>query len=466
MQFPILNGVYADETLNFRNTYPVNMIPVTMQSGISNGYLRIADGAVSLGTGAGAPRGGINWKDKCYRVSGSKLVLVDQFGQGTILGDVDNGERVTLTYSFDRLAICSNGKLFYWDGATLVQVVDVDLGVAKAVIWVDGYFMTTDGEFLIVTELGDPMSVNPLKYGSSEADPDPILTLLKLRGEVVAVNRYTLEAFNNVGGSLFPFARIEGALIQKGAIGPNAACVFADAVAFLGSGRNETPAIYMGLNGSVVKISTMGIDGLLTSYTNDSLSGVVLDTHVSQGADQLWVRLPDRTLVYDRSVSNILGEPVWFALSSAQTGFASYRVMDPVWCYAQWTVCDSQTGAFGIMDKDISTHFGAIVYWEFSTALLYNEGRGAVCNALELVCLTGRVTLGEDPVISTCYSLDGETWSQERPIKAGQQGDRMRRLIWFQQGLMRNWRIQKFIGDSHARLSVARLEIQLEGLGA
>ncbi len=83
----------------------------------------------------------------------------------------------------------------------------------------DGYFLSTDGEFLIVTELNDPTQVNPLKYGSSEADPDPVNAVLKLRNEVYAINRNTIEVFDNAGGDLFPFQRIEGAQIQKGAIG-------------------------------------------------------------------------------------------------------------------------------------------------------------------------------------------------------------------------------------------------------
>jgi hypothetical protein len=36
--------------------------------------------------------------------------------------------------------------------------------------------------------------------------------------------------------------------------------------------------------------------------------------------------------------------------------------------------------------------------------------------------------------------------------------------VWFQQGHMRNWRIQRFRGSSDAHISIARLEAQLEPL--
>ena len=102
--------------------------------------------------------------------------------------------------------------------------------------------------------------------------------------------------------------------------------------------------------------------------------------------------------------------------------------------------------------------------WEFDTTIIYNEGRGALFNNLELVSLTGSVAFGEDPTINTSYSVDGQNWSQQKIIKAGRQGDRAKRLVWFQQGWMRNWRIQRFQGTSDAHLSFIRLEAALEPL--
>jgi hypothetical protein len=52
----------------------------------------------------------------------------------------------------------------------------------------------------------------------------------------------------------------------------------------------------------------------------------------------------------------------------------------------------------------------------------------------------------------------------ERYISAGKTGDRGKRLCWFRCGILRNWRIQRFSGTSSARLTLARLEAQLEPL--
>ena len=144
---PLLSGIYATTTPDFRTAYPVNMVPVPMATGISNAYLRPGDGIVSDGTGPGADRGGINWNGSLYRVMGTRLVRIDPTGLVQDFGDVGPGGLVTFDYSFDRLAIASGGRLYYLTGSLLQQVVDPDLGVVVDFCWVDGYFFTTDGEF-------------------------------------------------------------------------------------------------------------------------------------------------------------------------------------------------------------------------------------------------------------------------------------------------------------------------------
>ena len=466
MKIPILTGIYTDSGPDFRTAYPVNLVPVPLPNGIDDGFMRPADGIIANGAGPGIDRGGINWNGVCYRVMGSKLVSIAENGAVTILGDVgDDGKDATLDYSFDRLVIASNLNLFYWSQSLgLLQVTDPDLGIVLDVVWVDGYFMTTDGEFLVVTDLSDPFAVNPLKYGSSEIDPDPVVALLKLRNEIYALNRQTIEVFDNVGGDLFPFQRIEGAQIEKGVVGTHACCVYLETVAFLGGGFNEAPGIYLGANATANKISTQEIDTILLNYTEEQLATVKLEARNDRAHQYLYVHLPDRTLVFDGEATKALSQPVWFILTSSLVDYSQYRAQSFVWCYNKWLVGDPASSAIGYFDIDVSTHWGATVRWEFGTTIIYNEGRGAIIQQLELVSLTGSVAFGTNPTINTSYSTDGQTWSQQKFINIGTTGDRAKRLVWFQQGWMRNWRIQRFQGTSQAHMSFARLEAAIEPL--
>ena len=464
MQIPILSGIYTDNGPDVRISYPVNLVPVPTDNGISAGYLRPADGLVSDGIGPGVGRGGINWNGVCYRVMGSKLVSVASTGAVTIIGDVGEGGPVTFTYGFDRLAIASNLALFYYDGTTLTQVTDVDLGSVVDAVWIDGYFMTTDGEFLVVTELADPFLVNPLKYGSSESDPDPVLALLRLRNEVYALNRNTIEVFDNVGGTGFPFQRIDGAKISKGVIGTHACCVYLDSIAFVGSGHNEAPGVYLGVNASASKISTVEIDRLLAEYTEEELATIVVETRNDNAHQHLYIHLPDRAIVYDATASQALGQQVWFVLVSTLVGVDVYKARYFVWAYDQWLCCSPVSYDVGHLTSTVSSHYGQRVRWEFGTTIVYSEGRGAVFNELELVAFPGRVALGQDPSIATSYSLDGVEWSMEKSIQVGSIGERTKRIVWFRQGSMSHYRMQRFRGTSDAHVSFARLEAQIEGL--
>lgn len=466
MQIPILSGMATDEAGDFRTALSRNMIPVPKDNAISKGYFRPADGIAEFGTGPGPDRGGINWNGVLYRVMGNSLVSVDSLGAVTVLGTVGGGEQVRLDYSFDVLGIAAGGVLYYWDGATLTSVTDPDIGNVIDVLWVDGYWMTTDGTSLIVTDLNDRYSVNPLKYGSSEVDPDPIKAELKLNDEVYALNRYTVEVFSNIGGNFFPFQRNAGAQFERGSIGTHCCAVFLDQIAFLGGGRNEAPAIWIGINNNTNKISTREIDTLLLDYSEAELAASVMEARVFKSHQLLYLHLPDKTLVYDGAGSQVVQEPVWFELDSGLLDTSMYRARNIVWVYDQWIVGDPTSSSIGKLDDTISTHYGQVIGWEFSTPIIYNGSNGAIFHQLELVALPGRVALGADPVVWTSYSLDGETFSQERPCPAGKQGDRTRRITWLRQGHMRNWRIQKFRGNSDAHLSFARLEAQLEPMNA
>lgn len=464
-QIPLLSGVYADQNGAYRTSYPRNMYPVPKEQGVSNGFFAPAEGLVILNDEApGIGRGGIEWRGVCYRVMGAKLCTVSASGGVTVLGDVGGSGPAIFDYSFDRLAIVSGGSLFYWNGSTLVRVTDPDLGTVRDVRWVDGYFMTTDGEYLVVTELDDPTAVNPLKYGSSEVDPDPVIGLLKLRNEIYALNRYTTEVFNNVGGDGFPFQRTEGAMVEAGAVGTHMKCLFGGAIALVGGGRSEPVAVYLIGSGSRQSISTAEIDQILEGYPESVLAECKIEARLWRKHEWLLIHLPDRTLVYDLSATKALEKSIWYTLDSGMLEPAQYRAQGWVWCYGMWLFDDPQAARIGTSSDASSRHYGDLVSWELATTMLYDEGRGAIVHELELVGLPGRVTFGDDPVIWTSYSLDGEKWSQERPVSAGRPGETLKRMRWMKQGKWVNVRIQRFRGTSDAHLAIARLEARVEAL--
>ena len=475
MQVGIISGIYADTTPELRTSYPVNLMPVPSSSGISSGYLRPGDGIVSNGTGPGPTRGGINWLGNLYRVMGSQLVQINSAGLISSLGNVGGvDDPVTFDYSFDELAVASAGNIFFWNGTVLTQGVYplVTIGSIIDFCFIDGRYMITDGDRLFVTDIGNPLVIGAFAFEEPIADPDPISAVIRLRNEVYAINRHTMEVYDNTTANVpFPFSVIDGAQIQKGCLGTHACCVYMDSIAFVGGGRNEAPGVYVGAAARTQKISTNEIDSILAEYPESRLANIVCEARNDKNHQHLYVHIPNiefgdtsgRTLVYDATASQALQQSVWFTLTSTLEGFEEYRARHLVWVYDNWYVGDPQSGLIGYLVQDVGSHWGAKVRWEFGTAIAYAGGKGALMQQLELVSLTGSVVIGTEPQISTSYSVNGLSYSQERFISVGTYGSN-KRLSWFQQGNLQNWRLQRFRGDSDAHITYVRLEAQVETL--
>lgn len=478
-QIPILQGIFTDAGADFRTSLPMNLMAVPKTTGISAGYLRTSEGMIefadSIYSGA-SDRGGINWNGVCYRVIGEWLTRVNADGSIDYLGQVDDdARRVVIVNSFDRLAIASAGKLYYWpiNGGTSF-VTDVDLGYVLDVVWIAGYFMTTDGANLIVTDLNDPFSVNPLKYGSSEVLPDPINSLLVIRNEVYAVNRYSVEVFQNVGGSLFPFRRIDGAMIPKGSIARDASCYFLDSFAFIGGGQNEGLSVWLGTMGGADKLATAEVERILQDYTEAQLQSVFMESRMDRMHALLYIHLPDKTLVYDHAASLDIGTPIWTVQTSGANGDQAYRARGFVRAYDKWLFGDNQSLRIGYLSTGDARQFGETVPWQFDTLFAYNEGRGAIVHSLELVRLPGRETLSNqsppatvETGIAVSWSDDGITYSQPRFGGKAKPGERAARATWRQLGRMSHYRSFRFRGMNNPYPDAfARLEAEFEPLGA
>lgn len=474
-QIPILSGINSTLAADFSVSYPRNLVPVPMTTGLSDGYLKLTDGisqfALFDASIIGVDRGGINWNGSCYRVIGQYFIRINANGSIDNLATVPTGGYVRFDFSFDRLAMAISGGLYYWDGVVFTQVTDPDLGTVVDMIWIDGYFMVTDGRTIPITDINNPYTVNPLKYGAIDSDPSPIVGLLKVRDEAYALSRYVISPMDNVGGANFPFQVVKGAIIQKGSIGTRTACVYMETIAFMGSARNEQPSIYLVSAGTTVKIATRQIEQELKNYSETVLSQALMETRSHDELQHLYIHLPDQTLVYDHVASQAVGVSVWFVLSSGADSYGLYRARNFVWCYDQW-LCGDVIDArrIGTLRNETAAQYGEDVGYQFDTPVVYTEGSGAILHQLELVLLTGRPIYTSDDFVEQyirrSFSTDGINFSQPKQKSLGSAGQFNKRPRWITCGIVRNWRIERFQGRTKTPVSFARLEAQFEKLNA
>lgn len=421
MQIPIINGITARDGL-FASDYPINLEPRARVSGVSQGQLVTTRGAIQRATGPGRGRGGINWNGEHYRVSGSRLIRLNSDGAFVDLGEVgDDGKPCGFDYSFDRLAIRSADRLFYWNRTALVEVTDPDLGPVKDMAWIDGYFATTDGEFVVVTDLLDPASVNPLKYGSAEQDPDPLTGILKFREELYAIGRHTIQVFSNVGGLNFPFAVVSGATILAGCVSASAKCQMGDkGFAFIGGARGEPLGLFVVAGGTAQRISNAEIETILAAET--SPEAIELEYRSFGEETYLLIHLAARTLGVSLQASAAADDGAWFFLHSGH--FDRYRPRHAVWFEGTHWIDDIEGGAIGQLSTATDAHFGTQPTWQLPSAIMFNDGAGFAINEVEL--------FGQFPLtgctIFFAMTRDGAVWSNE--IARNLTGRRDERVVW------------------------------------
>ena len=461
MQVQIVNGIYTDAKGDFRTAYPRNMMVVPKAQGMSNGYLRPAEGIQETNKTPGFERGGIVWRGEAYRVRGDRLIRIRADGTIDDIGFISNGDLnspATLAYDFNYLGICVTGAFYLYDGTTLTQVVDPLIEDVFTVAYLSGFWFLADGESIWSTNPGDPTTINPLKYASSEFDPDPIVALHAIRNELYAVNQYSIETFRVVGGTGVPIKRVDSSVITRGSVGRKGSVDFDGKVAFVGNRRDESLAIWIGRNGVSQKISTREIDELINADAD--ISSVWVEDRADRNHKLLYVHLSDQTLVYDERASEVMQQPIWVVLEPGE-GFTKYPGRVLLYAGGRWTCGNPEGLEIGFLTYDTAQIYGQNVNWEFSTPVIFNEGKNGVVSELELHGIRGHSAEGTDPVVMTRFSYDGQVWSRWRTTKAGKTGDRHREIKWFQQGELRDWRIQQFRGNSDCGISPAYLRAEI-----
>lgn len=445
---PLLGGMAANNQAEFVESVPLNLEPVAIDNKISTGQFRAPAGLVPHSVGPGDDRGAIVWNGRHLRVMGSSLI---EIGVG-VIGDVGGAGPVALDYGFDRLSIASGQKLFYLDANGLAQVTDPDLGRVNDALWVDGYFMTTDGSYVVVTQLSDPTQVDPLKYGSAEEDPDMITGLIKVRGEVYVTGRHTIEVLQNTGGNGFPFSVVDGATIPYGCVGPAAKCRFAESFAFVGSARNEALGVYVAGSGTAVKISSRALDRALQSVSDPA--SIEMEAWSFLDERRLLVHLPRETWVYLDGASRKLQQPIWYR----RTNCPRHAIeLNGKW----FAAIEDQLGT---LSNDVSTILGDPVEWRFDTPFAHADGASYILGEIELVGLPGRMPFGEEATAFFSYSVDGQTYSRERMIRLGKAGERRRRMIWRPNCRVPHYATFRFRGFDESMPGFTKIEADVEPL--
>lgn len=418
IQIPLLKGSQVDNSADYRDYLPVNVLPIPDTAPNAQGYFTNHPG-ISLKTelSGGFSNGGIyNAQDGVlYRLIGSNL-----YGNNTLLSATAVAGRASFAYSPNSTAFTgSNGKGYYWNGTSLSEFKNWQTGESESGITnyaIDGiidvtrnlgrYIWLTNKSF-IVTDLQNeqrPDFIAPIY--SAESDPDDNTAIMTWSDFVVVFGRNSTEFFRLTGDAEQIYAAQRSLVIQFGCISTHAKCAFAGGIAVVGSARNEPPSIALIGGNGVQKISTVEIDKVLQTYNDSTLQGAVLESAVWRGMNLLYVHLPLETIVY------VAQAQTWVRLKS-DLGSARWTGIDVIHNAAtgQTEVGDKGSSRIGEFTR-LMSQYGVKQEAYLQTPFI-KTGKSCLYD-LTLDTVSG---FGSDPVLlSISATENGYTYSAEQTM--------------------------------------------------
>jgi len=290
MRIPIAvgKGFYVDESLAISSRECVNFRPHIPESETAAESCLIGTGGVEnvALTQVGAfNRGMFDLSGAAYSVNGQSLYRIDYaedaFGNRTYTAvDVSGGvsilgsSLVSMSSNGEQLCIVApdyNNQFNMWIytvAGGLVQVSDADFdGPVLSVDYADGYFIFAKAASnkWFTSDLRDGFSYIATDFASAESDPDNIIAIRQLRGLVFVFGSRTLEPYQNVGGTGFPYERINSGIYNKGCSAQFSIVEADNSLFFIGAGKRERPSVWMTNGGVPQKVSTPSIDNLIFS---------------------------------------------------------------------------------------------------------------------------------------------------------------------------------------------------------
>jgi hypothetical protein len=467
----LFGGFYENQSTPLSSQNCINWIPQLAEGeGLSQGAFITPKSLVQFGiTGSAVNRGVIVMGGVPYVVNGTALYSFDSAGAYTNHGAISGSGRVSMASNGTKLAIVvpgGNGYEYNADTTTLTQITDGDYITSDSVVFKDGYYVFTasDGSKFFNSALNDPLTFDALDFGTAEINPDKIITAHVNHNELFILGEETIEVFQNIGGSGFPFQRIQGANIQKGCYAKFSPVEFDNTFMFVGGGLNEKAAIWRVVSSqSAVKVSTDAIDHAIQKFTDDEIANAFSYTWTVNG--QFIVAftfesdtINDVTFCYNGTSQK------WFQM---QTGLSpnKWRVSGMMQAYGKILCTDTEDGRIGYLD-DVYTEYGETIHQERTTQPYMIDGRPQFWSENELFMESGvGLTSGQgsDPQIRMSYSDDGgRTFSAEKPRSFGKIGEYGKRIVWRRLGRVPFNRVVRFINTDPVKANILRLTGKME----
>jgi hypothetical protein len=388
-------------------------------------------------------RGGIVVGTDLYLAIGANIVKISSTGVVTLLGTIgttagnvfmaSNGTEILIVDS------TTNGHLITIATGVIADITDSDFPDASSCTFMDGYFIVTKdvtGE-IYISGLYDGTAWDPLDYATAEGAPDEALRVFSVNNTLWIFGTLTTEVFYNTGATDFPFARINGVLLDKG-LGASASVVLIDSQFYLLSNDMEV----LRTNGyQFEKISTIHIDKAIQDYS--TISDAIGYEYKMDGHTFYVLTFPtaDKTFVFDVSTG------FWHEWSSYKTTgvatFGRHRGAIGFYCNRKYIVGDYANGKLYELDMDVHLDDIDLIKRTRRAQTISKDRKKIAFHSIDIEFETG-VGLsgsgsGSDPQVGLTWSDDGgNTWATVQYRDLGASADYSVKQKWHRLGMAKN----------------------------
>lgn len=460
MKLSLVGPSYVSRSLPFSCQRTINLYPEAAEAAARDQFVMYGTPGIvqwiDTEETAGC-RGAMYMDGRIYAVIGTTLYSIIADGTMTDVGTIGGTDRLSMAINGTQVCIVSlqAGAFIYSLADGLEQITDADFFPSQGVVFLNQYFVHVkqSSQVFQLSALADGTSYNALDFASAEANPDLIVSHLADNGELWLFGESNTEVWSNTGAADFPFQRINGAVLQKGAYSRDTSARMANSVYWLGNDG----VIYRATGYQPQRISTHAIE---TQLNESVKTGAYAMTYSQEGHDFFVLTLPAAglTFVYDSANGR------WHERSSRVDGVDTYwRPSHIVEAFGRLYCFDSHGGKVGYLDLNTYTEYGNTIISTRISTVYSADAEQVVMSSLQAIVETGvGLENGTDPIVLMSYSDDGgRTYTNDREGSLGTVGRYRKRVKWNRLGRFYQ-RVVRLRIASPVRRAIINAEAEVE----